>query len=141
MKKNISVLILFFSITTMLFSQSASGLIGIWKVENQFENTLHDWYLMDDIGLTVFTGDSKVKPLEMIEFQNDGMALFTLKGGERVKAFYRAEPNGYYIQPQGGKDTTLFFQPIVGNLMLVGFSWQFPAGTFTDLILILSKGG
>ena len=134
MKKGFSLVVLFLA-AGFAFSQS---IIGGWKVENQFEHSL-GFSSYDRPDLKIFTGNTKVKKIDSLEFRDDGTAIIILDGGTRVNAFFHQDKFGYYLQPQGGKDTNLSFQPIAGNMMLAVMDWRYPADSYTPMILILSK--
>ena len=114
------------------------NIVGSWKVENQYENRLGDLFTDSD-KLSAFLGDEETKPLVSLDFKDNGIALITLLGGAKVNAFYQLDEFGYYLQPQGGKDTTLFLKPIAGGMLLAALNWRYPSNAYFRLLLILSK--
>jgi hypothetical protein len=137
MKKAVLISIAVF-LCLSAYTQSLN-LAGTWNVEKQFQHQLGEIYFGDDPGLAPFVGQGAAQPIVSFLFNDSGMAILTLQDGSKVNAFYRPTKNGIYLQPQGGKDSDIYIQPISENQYLYVFDWTVPAESTVHLIAILAR--
>lgn len=119
------------------FGQGAM-LSGTWQVESQFRHYLGS-FSADEWGLQPFTGDKETQAIRSITFSGSGLASIELADGSSVATFYRASAFGAKLQPQGGRDTDLFLQPIAGGKLIGALTWTVPEESYIQLLLILAR--
>ena len=119
------------------FAQSFD-LSGTWIVQYQFQHRLGDVWA-DDFGVQPFSGSEESQALASITFGPGGIGSIELADGTKVSAFYRPWKLGIRLQPQGGRDTMLYMQPIGDGRYLGGLTWTVPEGSYVNLLLVLAR--